>query len=200
MTTLLEFSARLARNVGISEPTVLVSSTDRTEQEILELANETGRELRRRYDWSELYETTTLTGTSAAAKHNLPADFSRGAKGVAVTFGSAIVRPLTQREWGGLSAAVGSPRYYLLEGNTVELWPYMASGETATFGYISENWCSGGDSFANDTDTVKFPDGLFLAGLIVRWRRQKGMEYADFEAEYEASIRDHAQFDRNMRF
>ena len=163
-------------------------------------ANEVGRELSRRFDWSDLYEETTVNGTGADALLSLPSGFSRAGKGVSVSFGGAALRPLTQREWGTLTPTEGTPRYYLLEGNGIKFWPYMSSGAGATVGYISENWCNGGSEFTSDADTVIFPDELFALGLIVRWRRQKGMDYADFEAEYEAALMDHAKFDRNVRF
>ena len=51
-----------------------------------------------------------------------------------------------------------------------------------------------------DTDTVLVDEGLFIKGLIVRWRRQKQMDVADYEAEYEAAMSDFARFNDRTRF
>lgn len=197
--SLLNFCERLAVNVGIEKPASVYGSSDRTWQEALEFANETGRELLRRFDWSDLYEETPIVGTGSDTTHTLPAGFDRLAKGISVKSGTTPLRPLTQREWGGLTAVQGTPRYYLLDGSTIKFWPYLASAEVVTVGYIKDQFCTGGASFLADNDTVVFPDDVFGLGLIVRWRRQKGMPYADFEAEYEAMLQDRAQFDRNAR-
>lgn len=200
MTTLLEFCDRLAKNVGLSSPDTVYASSDPTWQEALVFANEVGQELRRRFDWGELYFETNIVGTGTNQPLSLPSDLSRLAKGTSVRHATGTVRPLTQREWGDLTPVEGNPRYYLKENNKISFWPYLANSDTVTVGYIQEGWCDGGAQFASDGDTVIFDDDLFTQGLIVRWRRQKGMDYADFEAEYEATLQDHANFDRNARF
>ena len=50
-----------------------------------------------------------------------------------------------------------------------------------------------------DTDTALIDEELLLKCLIVRWRRQKGMDYADHEAEYEAALKSYAGFDDGGR-
>lgn len=199
MTTLLQFCDRLAKNVGLAAPDSVYSSSQREWQEALEFANEEGRELLRRFDWSDLYAEDTVTGDGTSAGIALPSDYDRMARGVSVRYSGAILRPLTQKEWGGLTAVEGTPRYYLIDGDTIKFWPYLANLDTATIGYIKNDWCTNGASFGSDADTVVYPDDVFGLGLIVRWRRQKGMDYADFEAEYEAALTQQAKFDRNTR-
>ncbi len=197
--SLLTISAALAKNVGMAEPDVVVLSSIRQWNEALQFANETGEELARRVDWGVLQNTTTLTGTGAAVAHALPSDFSRLNQGVAVTVGTGIVRPLTRAEWSNLTPVEGTPRYFLLEQNTIQLWPFLANAATATAQYQSTNWCSAGATFMSDTDTSLIDEKLFTKGLIVRWRRQKGMDVADYEAEYEAALADFARFDDRSR-
>jgi len=199
MKTLVQLVQDLAKNVGLQVPDVVVTSSNRSMVEALSFANEVGEELSRRVDWSELYSTVTLTGDGTSAPHDLPAAFERVAQGIAVRAAGNTVRALTRMEWGALTATEGDPRYFLLENDAISFWPYLASGATATVGYISSAWCTGGSAFAADTDTVVFPDDLFSLGLIVRWRRQKGMDYADYEAEYEAALADFARFDDGAR-
>lgn len=198
--TLLTVAEALAKNVGMAVPDVVLSSSLREWGEAVQFANETGEELARRVDWPELRATTTLTGDGTNQTFTLPAAYDHLAPAAALTSGTSILRPLTQAEWQTLTAVEGTPRYYLLEGNRVTLWPYLASAATVTVRYQSNAFCSAGAAFASDDDTLSIDEDLFTKGLIVRWRRQKGMDYADFEAEYEAALQDVARFSGGARF
>ena len=199
--SLLTIAQGLARNVGMQVPTSVVGSTMREWQEALQFANETGEELARRVDWGALQASATLTGDGTNKVHALPAGFSRLTKGIAIRTATATLRPLSQAEWGGLTPVQGTPRYFLLEGSNVTLWPFLANAETVTASYQSQYWTSAGsDAFTVDSQTSLIDEDLFLKGLIARWRRQKGMDYADFEAEYEAALQDFAGFDDRSRF
>lgn len=197
--TLLTIVQALSKNVGVKAPSIVATSPARGMVEALQMANEAGEELARRVDWGALQENVVLTGTGANIMHDLGASFSRLNKGVAVRAGTAIVRPLTRAEWNTLTPVEGVPRYFLLEGNKLTLWPYLANAATVTAQFQSLNWCSAGTSFMADTDTSLLDEGLLTKGLIARWRRQKGMDFADYEAEYEASLRDFAGFDDRSR-
>jgi hypothetical protein len=199
--TLLTIAKGLARNVGMQVPTSVIGSSAREWQEALQFANETGEELARRADWGVLQQSTTLTGDGTNLAHPLPAGFSRLNRGIAVRAGSGIVRPLTRAEWNVLTPVEGTPRYFLLEGDTLTLFPYLANAATVTVQYQTENWTSdGGAEFLDDSETPLFDEALFLKGLIARWRRQKGMPYQDEEAEYEAALQDFSNFDDRSRF
>jgi hypothetical protein len=199
--TLLTIAQGLAKNVGMQSPTSVVGNSAREWQEALEFANEAGEEIARRVDWGALQESTTLTGDGTNKVHSLPAGFSRLGKGVTIKVGTSALRPLSRAEWGTLTPVQGTPRYFLLEGATITLWPYLANAATATVYYQSKYWTSAGsDEFTADTQTSLIDEDLFLKGLIVRWRRQKGMAYQDEEAEYEASLQDFASFDDRSRF
>lgn len=199
--TLLTIAQGLAKNVGMQSPTSVVGSTMREWQEALQFANETGEELARRVDWGALQATATLTGDGTNKVHALPADFSRLSRGVTVKAGTAIARPLSRAEWNTLTPSQGTPRYFLLEGSEITLWPYLANAATATASYQSKLWTSAGaDEFTADSETSLIDEELFLKALIVRWRRQKGMAYQDEEAEYEAALQDFAGFDDRSRF
>jgi hypothetical protein len=95
----------------------------------------------------------------------------------------------------------GAPRYFLLEGRIMRLWPYLATATNATVRIQSRNWCSNGtDEWIADTETSLIDENLMLKGLIARWRRQKGMPFEDYEAEYEADVADIARADDRARF
>jgi hypothetical protein len=184
----------------MSAPDVVVSSSLRQWQEALQFANEVGEELARRVDWGQLQAQAPLIGDGTNKIHALPALLSRLNRGISVMAGTSIVRPLTRAEWSRLPAIEGTPRYYLLEGRAVTLWPYLGTGATAVLQYQSSAWCSNGlAEFTSDMDASLIDEVLFVKALVVRWRRQKGMPYADEEAEYEAALSDMAGFNDRSR-
>lgn len=199
--TLLTISQALAKNVGMATPTSVVGNGAREWQEALQFANEAGEELARRVDWGALQATTTLTGDGTNKVHPLPAGFGRLSAGIAIKAGTVILRPLSRAEWNALTPVEGTPRYFLLEGNEVTLWPFLANAATASASYQSKRWTSaGGETFTADDQSSLINEDLLTKGLIVRWRRQKGMPYQDEEAEYEAALKDFAGFDDRGRF
>lgn len=198
--TLLSIVQGLAKNVGMQAPSSIVGSVQREWVEALQFANETGEELARRVDWGQLTATATLTGDGTNKVHALPADFARLTQGITIKAGVNAVRPLTRAEWGALVPVPGVPRYFLLEGAEVTLWPYLANGQTVSVTYQSKNWTGSAAEFTADAQSPVMSEDLFLKALIVRWRRQKGMPFADEEAEYEAMLGDFARFDDRARF
>jgi hypothetical protein len=212
--TMLTICQALAVNVGLPVPDVIATSPDRSWIEALRLANEAGEELARRVDWGVLRESETFTGTGARATFTMPSDFARLTQGVTGRVGRNIIRPLTQAEWGALTPTQGTPRYFFLRGNRIEFWPYAPSGVEISVIYVSRFWARrvmppfvppgeftlNQTFFTADDDTARFSEELLTKGLIARWRRQKGMPFADQEAEYEAMLADLAQFDDRGRF
>lgn len=199
---LLEISQRLALNIGATQPDQVIGSGLRTWQEALDFANITGENLQRRADWGFLIKSVTdSSATAAGTPRSLPADFDRFPSGICVEYAGNVLRPLTRAEWTGLPATTGTPRYFLLENDTIAFWPYLASGESVSLTYVSRNWTSqDGTELVADDDSPLFDGDLFTKGLIVEWRRQKGMDYADYEAEFEAVLADKAAFNDRSRF
>lgn len=197
--SLLTICEALAKDVGRQVPASIVGATGRDEVEYLDYANRTGKELARRVDWGDLTKSTTLTGTGADATFSLPSDFARLTRHGGVKFGTTPLRPLTRAEWNTTTGIEGTPRYFLLEDASITLRPFMANGATATVIYQSTEWASTGATFTTDAATSLIDEELFTQALIVRFRRQKGMDYADYEAEYEATLRDLAKFDGASR-
>lgn len=197
--SLLTICQNVARSSGFAVPTSIAGNTERTTAVLLSLANEAGEELARRVDWGALTQSVTLTGTGANVTHALPADFARAVKGVCVKSAGNIVRPLTRAEWGTLDPVGGVPRYFLLEGAEITLWPYLENSATAEVTYQSKNWSSSGQEFTADEDTALFDEDVLAKFLEVRYRRVQGMAYADQEAEAEAALLDFAGFDGRNR-
>lgn len=200
--SLLTIAAGLSKSVGLPVPVSVIGSSERTWIEVADHANAAGQELARRVDWGALNVVTTFIGNAQATPQILPQGTSRITAGNAVMAGGgvSVVRPLTRAEWVGLPAAVGVPRYFLMEGDTISFWPAAEDAEELIVSTQTEYWTGSGQTeFKEDDDFSRIDEGLLLKGLEVRWRRAKGMDYADQEAEYEATLRDLAGFDDRSR-
>jgi len=209
--TLLQLATIVATDVGLAVPSVVAAATDATDRTMLEMKQVidlAGEEISRRVDWQALRFSTTVTGTGAPATHSLPAAYQRMITGNAVTLtssGATIRGGLSAEEFLSLAQVSGTPRFYLVAGSqgarTIQFWPYLANAATATIVYQSDRWNSVGpaSTFTSDTDTALLPDQVMIKGAIARWRRQKGMDYPDYQAEFEMVMQNYAMFDDNAR-
>lgn len=196
--SLLTIYNALALNVGMEQVDQVYLSSKRECVEAVALANLVGEELARRVDFGSLRQTSVLSG--GVASYELDPYFSRIIPGVGVTSGGRIVRPLTSSEWESLPSSTGAARYFSLRGRTIEVWPTPTATTSLAVTWQSDAWCSNGtNKWAADSDTSLIDEDLFGKGLIVRWRRQKGMDYADYEAEFEAALENIATFDDRSR-
>lgn len=207
--TLLEIAKAVARDVGLAQPSAVVGATDDTDRGMVEMKqclDFVGEELARRVDWSALRSETTLTGNGTALAHPLPASYLRMMAGnavkLAVSF--AIVRGgLSAEEFKSLPPVAGTPRFYFIGGprgaKTISFWPFLANAFEATALVQSENWVASSTTYQADGDVALVPSPLLVKGGIARWRRQKGMDYVDYIAEYEAALANYAEFDDGAR-
>lgn len=196
----LTICQELAKSVGLESPDLVITSPKREWAEAVVMSNAVGDEIARRVDFGVLRKSTTLVGDGVTQAYTLPNDFSRIIPGIGVQSAGATVRPLTNAEWASLAPVVGVPRYFLLEARNITLWPFMAGAASATVRYQSRNWCgNGSNKWASDSDVALVDEELMVKGLIVHWRRQKGMPYEDYEAEYEAALTAIARFDDRSR-
>ena len=136
--TFLGMVQAMAKNVGLPVPDLVVGSTERTWVEAVEIAQMLADDLQRRVDWGGLVTSLDITGDGTGDAVSLPGDFGRLAQGAAVTASTSPVRSLTRAEWGTLGGTEGTPRYFLLENNTLRFHPYPADGAIVSISYLSQ--------------------------------------------------------------
>lgn len=201
--TLLTVVQTVAKNIGVEPPTSL-SSPDADVVLVMQFVNETGDEVERRVDWGALRQSTTVTGTGAAATFTLPTDYSRLIQGLSVVSGYNPVRgSLTASEWNSLIPAIGDPRYFYLAGTSIAFYPFARTGVQSTVTYQSLNWAKAGEAskrhLESAGDTSLVPELLLEAGAVWRWRRHVGKDFADYLAEFEAKLVDLSNNDGGVR-
>lgn len=201
--TLLTIAKSVARNVGVTVPSAVLSSSVRENVLLAQFSSEAAIEIARRVDWSALRKATTITGTGANANFALPSDFSRLTAGMAVktvSGGVAVRGGVSADEWFSLIPIEATPRYFRLLGTAISFYPYPAVAEQMSVSYQSKNWCSNdAEDWTTDDDTALVPEDLVIKGAIWRWKRHIGGDYQDYLAEFEAAIADFARFDNGAR-
>lgn len=153
--------------------------------------------------WRVLGKSTTITGNGAAQVYTMPADFSELSDGAAVTvasLGVTVRGGLSTDEWNVITPVQGTPRFFLLYGNKMELYPYLANGVTAKVSYMSKSWCSNGTgAWAADADTAVIPELLITKNTIWRWKRQNGMAYQEYKDEFNDAFTAYKDSDQRER-
>ncbi|SDP08464.1 hypothetical protein [Phyllobacterium sp. OV277] len=158
-------------------------------QTMLEFAQEAGDEISRRVDWQRTLKTATVPTSPYALDEN----FQRLITGGAITTATGeFVRPVTNgSEWTVVKQVPSSQPYFFIRGGQIHFTP-LSAGAGANIEYVSKNWIKAGsdekDAFTADDNTFLFPERLLVMGLIWRWKRQKGLNYEDQLAEFEAAL------------
>lgn len=208
--TLLTLIQRTFRRVGLTAPSAAVGSTEENILRLIELANEEGEELSERYPWQVLINEATLT-TSAAESQGAMTTIA-GASFAYIQNDTMWNRTTNRRwlpvddvQWQQMKASgiTGPDYYFRIRGGNLIVQPTPTASQTVCFEWVSKNWCtsSGGtgqSQWAADDDVLLLPAEVFLMGLVWRWKKAQGLEYAEDFRQYEiraesAMIRDGAK-------
>lgn len=205
--SLLTLVQRAFKRVGLTAPTAAVSSTDENVIRMIELANEEGEELASRADWQALTREATHTTLAAESQGLMTAiagsDFSYIKND---TFWNRTKDrrwyPVSDVDWQTMKATniTGPVEYFRIRGGYLLAIPTPTAGETLAFEWMTKNWCetSGGtgqSAWAADTDVGRLDEGLMLMGLVWRWKKAQGLEYAEDFRQYEIRVESAMQRD-----
>ena len=196
---LLGLIQTVARRVGIPSPNVVATATDATVLQLLEFAQEEGRQLARYGDWRVLRKEKTFTTVAAETQTDtpIPADLAGFIDG---TFWNRSRRemlygPATTEEWQRWKSQSTFPIYgtFYLRGSSLLIQPTPEAGETMAYEYRSSYWCqsSGGTAqeyWAADTDTGILSERLMGLGILWRFKQSRGMEWQPDFAKYEFEV------------
>lgn len=188
--------------LGLASPSTVVSNA--TQAQMLSLAQLEGKDLRTRGQWRVLRRRNTFTlstssidqgamnGTVVTASdfdYMLPDTFWNQTEKMLIPWEISAQSEEEQRALG-----ISSPfqQGALREGKLL-IFPKPGSADSVTFEYISLAFCqsSGGTkqlAWAADTDTGVLSESLMELGLIWRWKRANGLDYAQEFETYEERV------------
>jgi hypothetical protein len=186
--------------LGIPRPTAVVSSTAQQTRQLLGLANREGKTLARRYKWQVLTKEQTFAAVATIEQTNaIPSDFDRFVDESFFnrTEQREVRGPLNAQDWQLEISTVASTvvEAYRQRGNAVLITPVATAGDTYAFEYVSKNWCQseaedGQARWAVDSDTGILDEEVMTLGIVWRFKKMKGFDYAEEFRDYEMMVAD----------
>ena len=199
--TLLSIVQDATDRLGIVRPSSVIGSTDQQARQLLGLAQEEGKALARRHPWQVLITEKTFTSTATETQTGaIPTDFDRF---VVDTFynrtkNRRVLGPMNAQEWQNYKASVSTVIFdaFRQRGNSLLLAPTPTAGETYAYEYVSTYWVATAAasttaaqaSWLSDTDVGILSEELMTDGVVWRFLRAKGFDYAEAFRTYEAQV------------
>ena len=183
---------------------VMGAVTDTQVLQLLRLLEEEGTDLSKRGTWQGITFEATHTTIAAEDQGALTTIATNGFNYIKPdTFWNRtdklpVIGPLSDTQWSALKAVTtAGPRYqYRIRGGKLLILPTPTASLSWAFEYASKNWILGADGttykqfFTLDTDTILLPEDLVIMGLRWRWKKEKGLEYAEDFRTYETQVKD----------
>lgn len=196
LLTLIQTTCNL---LAIPAPLTVTGSTDTQVLQLFAIANEEGHELARRHDWQGLtFEQTFTTVATAAQPDAVPDDWDHF---LADSFYNRtsirpLLGPITPQQWQAIQAYPQINSVYISfreRDNVFLMTPTPPVGDLIAYEYVSLNWAVAADgdrkpAFTADTDTTVLPERIFEYGLRWRFRKSKGLDYAEDFRTYEQEV------------
>lgn len=185
--------------LGIAAPSAAFASTNQQVIQLCGLANREGKDLYKKHQWQRITAQQTFT-TLAQETQTLaiPADFDRFVNDS--MWNRSIARkvygPMTEQQYQMYAAfpifTAVNPAF-IIRGNAYIMQPAPSAGNTIAYSYVKKYWCtdSGGTgqtALTADTDIILLPEDLVTLGIIWRFKKSKGFDYAEDFRTYEKQI------------
>lgn len=198
--SLLTLIQRASKRVGLTAPVAAMSSTDDNVVRMIELANEEGEDLFGRTDWQILVREETHTTLAAESQGLITAicgaDFDHIRN---ETFWNRTKNrrwyPVDDTKWQQMKASgiTGPVEYFRIRGGSLIALPTPTAGETLGFEWVSNQWCesssgTGQSVWTADGDVGRLDESIMLAGVVWRWKKSMGLEYAEDFRMYEEAV------------
>lgn len=201
--SLLTIIQYMCGRTGVPVPSTIVSNPDVQVLQMLRLLEEEGDDLAQRGPWESLTNEASLTTTATEDQGLMTTIASNGFRYIknqtiwSRTRKLPVCGPLDPQEWQMLKALVVTGPYYQfrIRGGRLLVNP-VPPVESWYFEYISKFWITNAAGtvykqyFTVDTDVCLLAEELLLAGLRWRWKKEKGLDYAEDFRTYESQVKD----------
>jgi hypothetical protein len=199
--SLLTLAQDVVALIGIEAdpPSSVIGNSNTAISQLGSLAQIEGDELARIHDWQVLNRTLTITGDATTEFWDLPDDFDRFLRDAPLWQESRpffpLDGPVLDQEFLGYQTNNQEPPFpiWRLVENTIDIWPVLASGDVVNGEYRTKYWVtdSTGDvekaRITSDSDEFLLPERVMVLGVVWRWKRAKGLEYAEDFRSYQMS-------------
>lgn len=185
---LIDIVKGAAIQVGLSQPSVAASATDRTTVELVYWANYAARELAQWHDWTALATAGSITGDGATTEWATPVDFDRMAKRNRLQKENdtayRLIGPLSgdqRTDWRARSP-LQINNIFWLRGGKIIINPAVAQDQNVLYEYQSKYLAFNSAGAAKlemtaDDDRPRLDEECVKLGTVWRWLRQKRLDY-----------------------
>jgi hypothetical protein len=194
---------------GLPTPDTIFGGAPDQVGQVLTLLEEEGTDLSKRAPWQQLtFEAlhTTVANEDQGAITDIASQCFRHIKNQTIwdrTTHLPVAGPMDAQDWQAMKGLVSTgPRYrFRLRGGHLLVNPVPPAGNVWAFEYLSKHWIvdqnlvTTKQYFTSDYDLVLLPDDLLLMGLRWRWKREKGLDYAEDLRTYEMQLKDEMGWD-----
>lgn len=211
MTILTAMKSAAMRLVGYS-PSVFFSSQQKFEQEIIDLINEAATDILATNDWQAVTKIANITGDGATENFAFPSDYSRQLLDSDIqdlndwAWGYRHITDINEFMWRRARGFEPSPGGWIIYGNEFHFSPAPASGQSASYPYISSNYAISADAtvgpaFTKDDDSfiLKGGERLLTLWLIWRWRENKKLDASGDMENFQKAFSELASKDAGSR-
>lgn len=202
--TMLSVVQQFCLRTGIPKPSAVYGSTDSQVLQAMALLEEEGNDLATRHDWQALVAEASHTTIANENQGDIVTIASNGFRHICNetiwdrTNNLPVVGPLDAKDWQAIKGmtSTGARYRYRIRGGHLLITPTPDAGYSWYFEYVSKNWILDEDGttykqyFDHDTDTILLPEDLVLLGLRWRWKKEKGLDYAEDFRTYEMQVKD----------
>ena len=202
--SLLSVIQYVCGRTNVPVPATVLGTTDPQVLQMLRLLEEEGADLCPRHPWQGITNEATWSSTAAEDQGAITTlapngfDYIKNYSFWDRTARLPILGPLNDVEWQARKArGLTGPRYsYRIRGGHILINPTPMAAHTWVFEYASKNWILAADGttykqyFTLDTDTILLPEELVLMGLRWRWKKEKGLDYAEDFSTYEFQVKN----------
>lgn len=198
--TLLSVVQDACSEIGLSEPSTVISNTDPTVMQLLALANRGGKALAQRFPWEESIREFTHTALAAELQGTVES-IMPGFNWLVYeslwnrTLQNPVEGPLYPDEWQYLKASsvTGPYSQFRIRQKNLYMIPAPTAGDSVAGEYHSRYWCQSSGSaaqerWAADDDTGLLSEDLLTLDLVWRWNRAKRLDYAEEKMEFEIQV------------
>lgn len=198
--TVLSIISDVCDRVGLTRPSVVVTSTDQQVRQLFSLLNKAGLKLAQEGDWQALTAEWLFLTTATAVQTNtpIPPDLDRFIDDSFFnrTQMRKIIGPITPQEWQQIQTFPAYNRIYLAfreRGGEVLITPTPPASVEIAYEYVSKNWAQssagqGKPAFTSDDDGTYLDEELLKLGLQWMWKHAKGLSYAEDFEDYQRDV------------
>lgn len=208
--SLLSIVQKFARRTALPVPATVAGNTDAQINQIMNILEEECTELAARGSWKGLINECTFSALGAESQGTLASlgsgpSLTNGLRFILNntlwnrTTRLPIYGPMNPQDWQQIKAnSVVALSQYRIRGTTTGtqaallITPAPTAANTIAFEYLSNNWCLNGvipsSVLVADTDTLLLPESVVAAGLKWRWKKEKGLSYAEDFMSYEQLV------------